>query len=113
MSNCALRVFLTPISMLSKSMKTAILRRASAKTLLIPLLADGPTVHYGPKGPPTARSGRRGFDPTHGTLAVDRDGINLLEDVQAVHDAPEDRVLVVEVRRTPRTIKNDVVALAG
>src|SRR5262249_10693814 len=44
MSNCALRVFLTPISMLSKSMKTAILSRVSAKTLVLL-----PKLHYPPK----------------------------------------------------------------
>jgi hypothetical protein len=37
MSNCAPSVFLTPISMLSKSMKTAIFSRVSAKTYLYSL----------------------------------------------------------------------------
>src|SRR5215212_7185840 len=58
MSNCTPSVLLTPISMLSKSMKTAIFSRVSAKTFCFPFLTAAsiaarpsrPSLHYGPKG---------------------------------------------------------------
>ena len=38
MSNCTPSVLLTPISMLSKSIKTAIFSRVSAKTFCLPFV---------------------------------------------------------------------------
>jgi hypothetical protein len=42
------------------------------------------------------------FDPAHGAFAVDRGGLDFLENVHPVGDAPEDRVVVVEIRRVPQ-----------
>src|SRR4249919_719029 len=86
MSNCALRVFLTPISMLSKSMKTAILRRCSGMCncwLSRDLDLDQ-------------------VDARCGRLAADRRRLDLVEDVEALDHPAEDGVFTVERGRVSR-----------